>query len=655
LIKFEEHIYSDDPLVGHPDVRTRLKETEYFFFGNGLIQGAVQYSLSGEGSPFGLLIMDPEKLAQKRNALTMNYLTGLSGTAISIFEKNTTGTFDKNGSIRWNQEAELPKIDVLWNWHNIKIIERIYCPDRRSPSVIREVILKNLAEEKREIQINTSVPGKDLHLKIILDSKGEKNLYINYFLPEGKNLNFDLVEKPDLSYSIQFWKNKAQIKSDFKTIEKFFSASAFQLASMVSANGKMDASIWQYQREWVRDHSFMCLGMIYTGHFNLARKFLERLLNDFVSDEGDTIDSSEKRNNNEVELDQNGELLFTLNEYLKWTGDINFIKKYSEKIISVVEFPLNPEFLDEETGLLHNSREYWERHSIHGITDGFEFAYQMWVIKGLKAASSMAGKCKFGNPDKWENEAKKLLHNLLDEEKSGLLDKGNLIKRRDREGHVSVTINPKGENGMPDVIPLMKEGDHLLNPDSSIAQAIVYDIIDPKGEIAVRSIDTIEELWNQAWEGGGYGRYNVTSEPDSPGPWPFPSLFIARAYQKMRNSEKVEKVLTWLNEIPGRNSCSWFENYGERISPPYPQVGVPPWTWAEIIMLVIKDILGVEPEEDYVRINPALLSSMNHIKAKIAIRGMIIELKIVRKNKKMKSGEVLIPYINDNVSVSIEI
>jgi len=32
----------------------------------------------------------------------------------------------------------------------------------------------------------------------------------------------------------------------------------------------------------------------------------------------------------------------------------------------------------------------------------------------------MAGKCKFGNPDKWENEAKKLLHNLLDEEKSGL-------------------------------------------------------------------------------------------------------------------------------------------------------------------------------------------------------------------------------------------
>jgi hypothetical protein len=123
----------------------------------------------------------------------------------------------------------------------------------------------------------------------------------------------------------------------------------------------------------------------------------------------------------------------------------------------------------------------------------------------------------------------------------------------------------------------------------------------------------------------------------------------------MRNSEKVEKVLTWLNEIPGRNSCSWFENYGERISPPYPQVGVPPWTWAEIIMLVIKDILGVEPEEDYVRIHPALLSSMNYIKAKIAIRGMIIELKIVRKNKKMKSGEVLIPYINDNVSVSIEI
>jgi hypothetical protein len=655
LIKLEEHIYFDDPLVGHPDVRTRLKDAEYFFFGNGLIQGAVQYSPSGEGSPFGLLMMVPEELNMKRNALTMNKSSGLSDTAILISEKDNTGVFADNGIIRWKQEAVLPQIEVLWNFRDIKITELIYCPDRKSPSVIREVILENCAEKRREIQISTSVPGKELQYKIILNNREQKNIYINYTLLMGKSIGLTLLNKTELSGSRSFWKNKAKIKSDYSLIERVFSASAFQLPSMISANGKMDASIWQYNREWVRDHSFMCLGLIYTGHFDLAREFLERLLCKFVSDEGDTIDSSENRSYDEVELDQNGELLYTINEYFKWTGDNGFIIKHSEKIILVAEFPLKSEFMDMESGLLHNKREYWERHSLHGITDGFEFAYQMWVIKGLKAAASMVRECGFGSPDKWEDEAIRLYNNLFDERKSGLISEGSLIKRRDRNGNISLTIDPKPGNGLNTSLPLMKEGDHFLNPDASVSQAIVYDIIDPKSDLALKTMDQIEELWNQAWKGGGYGRYNLSSEPDSPGPWPFPSLFIARAYQKMGNYDKVERVLNWLDKIPGSNSGSWFENYGERISPPYPQVGIPPWTWAEMIMLVIKDILGVEPERNHIRIKPVLLPSMDYIEATISIREMIIDLKIMRTNKEKKTEEVRIPIIKERVSVSVEI
>jgi len=655
LIKFEEHIYFDDPLVGHPDVRTRLKDAEYFFFGNGLIQGAVQYSPSGEGSPFGLLIMDPEELNMKRNALTMNQSSGLSDTAILISEKDTTGVFGDNGKIRWKKKAELPQIEVLWNFRDIKITELIYCPDRKNPSVIREVILENYAEERREIQINTSVPGKELQYKIILNQGEQKNIYINYTLLMGKRIGLTLLDKTELSGSRNFWKNTARIKSDYSPIERFFSASAFQLPSMISANGKMDASIWQYNREWVRDHSFMCLGLIYSGHFTPARKFLERLLCEFVSYEGDTIDSSEKRNYDEVELDQNGELLYTINEYFKWTGDNDFIIKHSEKIILVAEFPLKSEFMDMESGLLHNKREYWERHSLHGITDGFEFAYQMWVIKGLEAATSMARECKFGYPDKWEADVKRLYNNLFDENKSGLIIKDRLIKRKDRDGHISETINPKAECGLPEGIPLMKKGKHSLNPDSSVSQAIVYNLINSKSDLAVRTMETIEELWNQAWGSGGYGRYNLSSEPDSPGPWPFPSLFIARAYHKMGNYDKVEQVLNWLDKIPGRHSGSWFENYGEKISPPYPQVGIPPWTWAEIIMLVIKEILGVEPERNYIRIKPALLPSMNYLEATITIREMIIDLKIIKTYKEKEPEIIYIPLLKGKVSVSVEI
>jgi hypothetical protein len=123
----------------------------------------------------------------------------------------------------------------------------------------------------------------------------------------------------------------------------------------------------------------------------------------------------------------------------------------------------------------------------------------------------------------------------------------------------------------------------------------------------------------------------------------------------MGRFDKVEKVLNWLNEIPGGNSGSWFENYGERMSPPYPQVGIPPWTWAEVIMLVIKDMLGIEPEEDYIRIKPCLLPSINNLEATIPVRGMIIDLKIIRNGKDKKSEEVLIPFLKGKVSVYIEI
>ena len=41
MINPSEHVYDDDPDLGHPDVRTRLKDVSYFFLGNGHIQAAV--------------------------------------------------------------------------------------------------------------------------------------------------------------------------------------------------------------------------------------------------------------------------------------------------------------------------------------------------------------------------------------------------------------------------------------------------------------------------------------------------------------------------------------------------------------------------------------------------------------------------------------
>jgi len=84
MVDVAEHVYDDDPRRGRPDVRTRLDGVGYFFLGNGLIQAAVQFAPAGQGTPLGLLVMDPDRLRKKREALTMHPSLGLAPTAVLI-------------------------------------------------------------------------------------------------------------------------------------------------------------------------------------------------------------------------------------------------------------------------------------------------------------------------------------------------------------------------------------------------------------------------------------------------------------------------------------------------------------------------------------------------------------------------------------------
>jgi len=77
MIDVKEHCYQDDPARGHPDVRTFLKDVSYFFLGNGLIQAAVQFAPGGEGSPYGLILQHPDRLAFKRDSLEEIFLRAM--------------------------------------------------------------------------------------------------------------------------------------------------------------------------------------------------------------------------------------------------------------------------------------------------------------------------------------------------------------------------------------------------------------------------------------------------------------------------------------------------------------------------------------------------------------------------------------------------
>jgi hypothetical protein len=313
-----------------------------------------------------------------------------------------------------------------------------------------------------------------------------------------------------------------------------------------------------------------------------------------------------------------------------WTGDLDLVATRWPKVRLLASFPLHDRFRHTASGLLHNRREYWERHQAHGIEDGFELMHQFFVALGLRSAAYLANALGHSaDRDGWTTAAAELRHAMLEHPGYRLIEDGHFIKRRRLDGTWQRTINMTTDFGLPKEIPLLQEGPHLLDPDTSSILPVAYGFVDPKGELARNTLAHVEELWNQWWEGGGYGRYHASSEPDSPGAWPFASLFVARAYVEARDDAKVSRVLRWL-ATSGGAAGTWFENDGPRIAPPYPQVGIPPWTWAELITLFVHHLVGVRPDREGIAIRPHLLEGLDGMEASLRVRQYRLDISIRR-------------------------
>lgn len=673
MINIEEHVYFDDPKKGHPDVQTYLKDVSYFFLGNGLIQAAVQYAPSNVGSQYGLLIMDPDKLGAKRNSITLDEVTGIQNTMLSLINAYTgEDLICENLNASWSYDNNIPVAKICWESGSLKIIESFYCKNNKNPQLIRKILISNTSEKSINLTIKTGVPE---HVLIRNNDliKGSDNLelYIQYDLDiQRESLYLKFVGKakaePDPEI-LEYWASIACLESGSDLINKLFKMSSCLLPSVISKNGKVDASIWQYNREWVRDHSYMAIGLILSGSISLARVVLHRLIKDFISDNGSPMDSSEERDYDEVELDQNGLLLSTIKTYYLWSGDLDFIRKNWKKIVLLADFPMKEVFYHKPSGMLYNRRDFWERHRAHGVEPGIELIHQTMVVSGLKDAAFLARLLSSKNDaERWTKFADKLKNSIFENPQYKMFDDRGFVKRRSLNSSVQEKIDPQEDSGLPDGVPLTQNIDHLLRPDTSCAIPIALGFIPPDSEIVQKTLKEMEILWNQDWDNGGYARYNYTSEADSSGPWPFSSLIVARANMEAGNYENVWRTLKWLNNIPGSLSGSWLELYGDRISPPYAQIGITPWTWGEIIMLVVQNIVGVFPEEDYIRIRPNLLPGMKNINITFPIRNsrLHINFKFEKDIKetvficnsgiiKQGGNEVHVNYSNEDIYLEI--
>ena len=146
-MEMNEHFYSEDPTQGPSDVKTTLKDVNYFFLGNGLIQAAVQVCAGNEGTPLGLLLMNPDNFTPKRGALTFDAEKGLQATGISIISDGRIRTaLPEDLQATWIDIEKIPAVQVVWQSEDFGVCERFYCPDRQTSRLVREIRVQNLSK-----------------------------------------------------------------------------------------------------------------------------------------------------------------------------------------------------------------------------------------------------------------------------------------------------------------------------------------------------------------------------------------------------------------------------------------------------------------------------------------------------------------------------
>ena len=128
-----------------------------------------------------------------------------------------------------------------------------------------------------------------------------------------------------------------------------------------------------------------------------------------------------------------GEFMHALKAYRDWTGDEALLKEHRDKLLRLIERPLDGRFRDE-TGMVHNRREFWERT----FEDGYELAYQTWVVQGLRDAADLAPALgATDRAEKWRAEGDRILSAMLAHPTRALVADGHLVNRRNVTGELA--------------------------------------------------------------------------------------------------------------------------------------------------------------------------------------------------------------------------
>lgn len=657
-----------DSTLIHLNNYSYLYGRQYYVLRSGRTQMFIQSDKVDLGSAFTYLLFDAQNArqsARKDSACNFNPSSGFQTSALEILMGGYPFVaLGQNTTAQWVFQDGIPKVEAVWWAGGIRVTEKIFAVAGMN-TFVRSITLDGanivgsegiklrlgvpegniekfpnailysgnkgrIAIVVPQSDINTDVDKNYLEIADTLAPGEDKtfNTFIVAQIPTG-NVDEMLERMGRVNTGNQFlgrtrseWAKETTVTTGDSIVEQLFNRVRFTLPGYVSDVGIMDAGVFEYGGQWIRDASNTTVGLLQIGQFTLAHNLLKYMMDNMIGKNGATMISSSFANPEEEEFDQMGELWNAMKDYYYWTGDPTLLKDNASKLIAMTNLPLEPQFLSS-IGMVHDNREYWERF----LSDGYELAYQTWVIEGLRDAVELApiiGAEKY--VAKWKHASEKMLNAMLTNPKFALISNGALTKRRSMTGKVVDTLRYKGY-----VVdsPALTESMQRLMPDASMALPIDLGIINPKSDLARNTLNELQSLWDARWSFGGYDRYNTSSQPDQPGPWSFATCFILRAQQAAGMYERSRNTLNWLYNVQGGHTGAYFEEIPLNRHQEFTD-GILPWSSAEVALFVVRSWLGVGFADGRVAIKPNLYPGTGRVEADLRYKKSKIRLVIER-------------------------
>ncbi len=280
---------------------------------------------------------------------------------------------------------------------------------------IIKYLSKGILPEKKEVKCDFGYASGAIEYDFVLKANEERSFYLVipfYETPaphqlRGKNFEHELkIVKRKWKELIAFDQTEEEkIRIDIpddKLLNTLRSNLAYILINADIPQYKSGVVALQpgsrtYERSWIRDGALISNSLLYFGFHDWVKSYLD-WYSKYQYENGKIPCVVDQRGPDPVpEHDSNGEFIYSIAEYYRFTNDVEFVKSKFEKIKKAVDYVLylisqrkTPEYSvgDKRAyyGILTESisHEGYSAKPMHSYWDNF------WALKGFKDATVMA-------------------------------------------------------------------------------------------------------------------------------------------------------------------------------------------------------------------------------------------------------------------------